>query len=118
MADNSVANAARRVIELQAEIAEREEAIENYKQYIIDNTNEGEQVVQDDTGNRFKVNVYTYRRFDANYGKSQRPDLWEKYAQPKFTLDAKTAKSLMSEEEYAAFQRVSDKRSANIEILD
>lgn len=115
--NNSVANAARRIIELQAEIAERQEAVENYKQFIADTVTEPEQVVQDDRGNLFKVNRYTYRRFDANWGKFQRPDLWEKYATSKPVLTAADAKKRMTEEEYAAFQKVSDKPSVTIETL-
>lgn len=113
----SLGNAARRIIELQAEIAEKQEAVENYKQFIADNATEDVQIVPSN-GQLFKVNTYVYRRFDANYGKAQRPDLWEKYAQPTVTLTAAQAKKVMSDEEYAAFQRVSDGRSVSIELLD
>lgn len=118
MTEVSVANAARRIIELQSEIQEREEAIENYKHYIADNTTEPEQIVKDDDGHLFRVNTYVYRRFDANYGKSQRPDLFDKYATETKTLSAATAKKVMTDEEYAVFQRVSDGKSVKIEHID
>lgn len=120
MADqlDRVFNAAARVKELQAEVDERLEEIENLKSFIANNIPEGETLLGDDERGFIKAQVYTSKQFNEAWGKKNHPEVWEKYAEPVFKLDSTIARKKMTEEEYALFQKPSEKTSVKLEVVN
>lgn len=111
-------DAARRVKELQAEADRIAEEIENLKQFVANNVPEGETLLGDEERGFIKTLVYRAKQFNEAYGKRHRPDLWDKYAEPVFTLNSTIAKKKMTEDEYAEFQKPSDKISVKLEVVN
>lgn len=125
MVDNNetAAKIARRIVTIQAEQAELEEAIQNLKGKLAEVLPEGDNVVGDNEQGFLKVVVYQSKQFNEAYGKKNHPELWEKHAVNKRVLDSATAKAAikaeeMTEDEYALFQKPSDKKSVKIELVD
>lgn len=109
-------SASKRIAQLQAEIAEREEEVENLKQFVANLVPTGETMLGDEERGYIKAVVIEGKMFNEAWGKKQRPDLWEKYAVAKFVLDSATAKKVLSEEEYAVFQKPNNKTTVKIEV--
>lgn len=101
------------IIILQAEIAEREEAIKNYKAKLAEWFEPGEYVLDDR-----KVTVYYHKAINEAYAKANEPELYEKALVTKEVFNAAGAKKNLSEEEYARVQKVSTEPSVKIELLD
>lgn len=101
----------------QAEIGELEDYIKFRKAKIAELLGEGEETVGDNERGYAKVNVYRHKTFNEGYGKSARPDLWEKAAETKKVVTSASAKAALSAEEYAVFQKPSADLSVKIEVL-
>lgn len=111
-------DAARRVKELQAEAERIAEEIENLKQFVANNVPLGETLLGDEEHGHIKVQVYRSKAFNEAFGKKTHPELWQKYAEPRFVLDSTLAKKVMPPEEYELFQKVSDKTSVKLEVVN
>jgi hypothetical protein len=121
MADEALAlRAMKKIKTLQAEIAQYEEAVENLKGVVAANLPLGETLLQDpdDEDLTLKATVYVSKTFNEGYGKKARPDLWEKAAVETKVLTSATAKKALTEEEYALFQKPSDKTSVKVEVVN
>jgi len=114
------AAAARKIKELQAQIAELEEAVENLKAKEVEYFHEepGDYIVGDNENGFLKVMVYQSKRFDENYGKKLHPELWAEYAEAKLVLTSARAKDKLSEDEYEDFQKPSAKLSVKVEVIN
>jgi hypothetical protein len=108
-----VVRAAAKIKQLQSDIADNEEAVRNLKRFIADNTPEGTTTQGD-----YKIEVYTYKKFDEAYGKRQNPELWAEHAVEKRVLDSATAKRVLTEDEYALFQKPSADKSVKVDFVD
>lgn len=96
---------------LQSEIAEREEAIVNMKAKLAEAQGLGEHLVGD-----YKITAYVSKQFQAGLAEKVLPaDRWEAISVPARTTSAALAKKVLSDEEYARCQKVSDKVSVKIE---
>lgn len=102
-----------KIMELQSQAADIDQAIKNYKKFISDNAPEGINPYGE-----FKVEVYTYKKYDEAYGKKNNPELWAEHAVEKRVLDSATAKRVLSEEDYAKFQKPSADKSVKVSFLD
>jgi len=112
------AKVARQIIALQSEVAERLEAIENLKAKQASWFELGDHIVGDPDNGYQKVTVYQSKAYNEAYGKKNHKDLWEKYAVPTKTLTSAQAKAALSADEYALFQKPSDKLSVKIELME
>lgn len=110
--------AARKIKQLQAQADEIAEEIENLKQFVANNVPEGETLLGDEDRGYIKTLVYRAKQFNEAWGKKRHPELWERYAVTKFVLDSTTAKKNMTEEEYAEFQKPSEKVSVKLEVVN
>lgn len=119
MADEGVAlRAMKKIKQLQAEVAEYNEAIENLKETVANNLPVGETILADEDGTELKAIIYQSKQYNEAWGKKRRPDLWTAHAVTKLVLDSATAKKELSEEEYAEFQKPSDKVSVKVEVVN
>lgn len=102
----------------QIERDELDEAIEFKKAALADLLGPTEALTlgDRDTG-FFKVDVYKGATFNEAYGKKARPDLWEKAKVTKDTVTSASAKSALTAEEYALFQKPHDKTTVRVEFL-
>lgn len=114
------AKAARKIKELQAQIAELTEAVENLKAKEVEyfEAQIGEHVVGDNDNGFMKVVIYQSKTFNEAWGKKARPDLWEKAAVTTTIVTSASAKLLLDEEEYTVFQKPSAKLSVKVEVVD
>jgi len=108
----------RKIKQLQADKDEIEEAIENYKDVVINNLPVGETTLGNDEDGWLKATVYQSKRFDEAYGKKQAPELWEQHAVSQRVLTSKVAKEKLDEDQYALFQKPSSKLSVVVEALN
>lgn len=104
-----------RIIVLQSEIADREEAVANLKLKLAglyDNT-PGEYV---EDGR--KITVYFHKAFNAAHAKTNEPELYRKGSAATVVFTSATAKEKLTPEEYARVQKVSETPSVKIELLE
>lgn len=120
MVDEALAlRAAKKIKQLQAEVAQYLEAIENLKATVAKNLPVGDTILYDpETEESLKATVYTAKQYNEAYGKKNRPDLWTAHAVTKLVLDSATAKKELTPEEYAEFQKPSDKVSVKVEVVN
>jgi hypothetical protein len=124
MADEALAlRAMKKIKEYQAKIAEYEEGVENLKELVANNLPMGEHELVDfdedgEVNAVFKATVYRSKTFNEAYGKAARPDLWEKAALSVKGLTSARAKTALTPEEYAIFQKPSDKTSVKVEVVN
>jgi hypothetical protein len=113
------AKAARKIKELQAQIAELEEAVENLKAKEVEYFNEslGEHVVGDNDNGFLKVTIYQSKTFNEAWGKKLAPELWAEFAESKTVLTSARAKDKLSGDDYALFQKPSAKLSVKVEVI-
>jgi hypothetical protein len=96
---------------LQSEIADREEAIANLKATLSESTGLGEHLIGD-----YRITAYVSKQFQAKLAEKKLPaERWEAISVPTRTTTAAMAKKILSDEEYALCQNVSDKVSVKIE---
>jgi hypothetical protein len=110
--------AMRKIKQLQADIAEYEEAVENLKDVVIANLPVGETTLGNPDDGYVKATVYQSKRFDEEYGKKQAPELWDQHAVTQRVLTSKAAKEKLEPEQYALFQKPSSKLSVVVEALN
>lgn len=120
---DTAAKIARRIVTIQAEKAELEEAEANLKAKLAELLPEGDTPVGDNEQGFLKVTVYQSKQFNEGFGKKNNPELWEKLAVAKRVLDSTTFKAAIkadeaTEEDYARFQKPSDKLSVKVGLLD
>lgn len=113
------AKAARKIKEIQAQIAELEEAVENLKAKEVEffDGTLGEHVVGDNDGGYLKVTIYQSKTYNEAWGKKLAPELWEEFAEEKKVLTSARAKDKLGEA-YALFQKPSAKLSVKVEVID
>jgi len=114
------AKIARQIVGLQAEIAERAEAVDNLKAKLaelVGTTTEPVVVGDNDNGYQL-ITVFKGKAFNEAYGKKAQPELWEKHAESKKVLTSARAKSVLTDEEYALFQKPNDKTTVKVELAD
>lgn len=118
--ETRAAAAARKIKELQAQIAELTEAVENLKAKEVEYFHEeqGDHIVGSNEEGFLKVVIYQSKTFNEAWGKKQRPDLWEKAAIDIRLVNSTSAKLYLDEEEYAVFQKPSAKLSVKVEVVD
>jgi len=114
------AKIARQIVALQAEIAERAEAVDNLKAKLAELVGETtEPYVVGDNDNGYQlITVYKGKAFNEAFGKKNQPELWAKHAEEKKVLTSARAKSVLTEEEYALFQKPNDKTTVKVELAD
>lgn len=112
------AKIARQIVGLQAEVAERLEAIDNLKAKLAELVGETtEPAVLGDADNGFQlVTVFTGKAFNEAYGKKNAPELWEQHAETKKVLTSARAKDVLTDEEYARFQKPNTKTTVKVEL--
>jgi peptidoglycan hydrolase CwlO-like protein len=116
--NEAAARYARKIKELQAQVEELTEAIDNLKAKEAELLPDGENIVGDNENGYLKVTVYQSKTYNEAWGKSNNPEVFEKYAQPVLTLgSAAVAKAAMTDEEYALFQKPSAKKSVKVEVM-
>ena len=99
---------------LQSEIAEREEAIANMKAKLAEAQGLGEHLVGD-----YKITAYVSKQFQAGLAEKVLPtERWEAISVPARTTSAALAKKVLTDDEYALCQKVSDKISVKVERRD
>lgn len=118
--ETRAAKAARKIKELQAQIAELTEAVENLKAKEVEyfHEEEGEHIVGNNDEGFLKVVIYQSKTFNEAWGKKLHPDLWEKAAVDVRLVTSTSAKLYLDEEEYKAFQKPSAKLSVKVEVVD
>jgi len=112
--------AAKKIKELQAQIAELTEAVDNLKAKEVEyfEAQVGDHVVGDNEGGFLKVTIYQSKTFNEAWGKKLRPDLWEKAAVSIKQVNTASAKLLLDAEEYAVFQKPSANLSVKVEVIE
>lgn len=96
---------------LQSEIADRQEAIDNYKATLAEAQGLGEHLVGD-----YRITNYISKQFQAKLAeKVLPPERWEAISVPARTTSAALAAKVLTDEEYALCQKVSDKVSVKVE---
>lgn len=110
--------AMRKIKDYQSQIADIEEAIDNLKDVVIGNLPSGETILGNPEKGFVKATVYRARQFNEAYGKKNRPDLWEKAAETMKVVNSTLAKKRLDPEEYAAFQKPSEKMSVKVETIN
>lgn len=122
MTDNleRAAQIARKIKELQARIAEDEEAVRYLKSKEVElfSGEVGEHIVGDNDEGFLKVVVYQHKTFNEAWGKARHPELWEKAKITQEVVTSASAKLLLDEDEYAEFQKPSADLSVKIEVVD
>lgn len=115
-----VAKIARKIKELQAAVADYEEAIQNLKAKEVELLagEIGDHIVGDNENGYLNVIVYQHKTFNESYGKMNRPDLWEKAKITQEVVTSASAKLLLTEDEYAEFQKPSANLSVKVEVVD
>jgi hypothetical protein len=109
-----------RINELASEIADLEEARDNYKATLAADlglTEKSEIIGTEETGYN-EVDVYRSKKFDSAYLKKQNPQAWDKAATAVLTVTSAHAKEVLTPAEYAQGQKVSDKISVVIRPLN
>lgn len=103
------------IIKAQADIAELEEYITNLKSKLADNLPLGEQTVGD-----YKITTYVHKAFNAAQAEKVLPhDRWLAITKPARTTTAAMAKKILTEEEFASTQKVSENgTSVKIELRE
>lgn len=111
---------ARKIKELQALVADYEDAIKNLKAKEVEilNGEIGDHIVGDNENGYLNVIVYQHKTFNEAWGKQRRPDLWEKAKITQEVVTSASAKLLLDEDEYAEFQKPSADLSVKIEVVD
>lgn len=102
-----------KIIMLQAEKEDIDEAIDNYKAKLAEMLGEGE---HEESGR--KVTVYHHKAINATYAKAHEPELYKKALVTTEVFNAAGAKKNLTEEEYARVQKVSPDFSVKVELLD
>lgn len=112
--------AAKKIKELQAQIAELEEAVENLKAKEVEyfEAEQGEHVVGDNDSGFLKVTIYQSKTFNEAWGKKLAPELWAEFAEFKAVLTSARAKDKLDPEQYALFQKPSAKLSVKVEVIE
>lgn len=102
-----------KILELQDEIADREEAVANLKAKLASWIGEDEVVV--DGRN---IRVYHHKAFNADYAKKNFPELVEKGSAQKTVFTSATAKAALTAEEYAKVQKISPDFSVVVSLVE
>lgn len=92
------------ILKAQADIAELEEYITNQKAKLAENLELGEQLVGD-----FKITTYVHKAFNAGLAEKVLPhERWLAISKPSRTTTAAMAKKILTEDEFASTQKVSE----------
>lgn len=113
------AKIARKIKELQAQAADIDDAIKNLKAKEVEILGEvGDHIVGDNEEGYLNVIIYQHKTFNEAWGKARHPELWEKAKIVQEVVTSASAKLLLTEEEYAEFQKPSADLSVKIEVVD
>lgn len=106
---------------LQGEVAEREEAIENYKSALAEELGIGadETVGNPETG-FFSIKTFVGGAYNEAFLKKEHPELWAKAAEhveAKKIITSAVAKAHLSPEDYKLAQKPHSKTTVLVELL-
>lgn len=112
--------AAKKIKELQAQIADLTEAVENLKAKEVEyfESEQGDHIVGDNDGGFLKVTIYQSKTYNEAWGKKQAPELWAEFAESVTVLTSARAKDKLDKEQYELFQKPSAKLSVKIEVIE
>lgn len=103
------------IIQLQADRDEIIEAIENQKRKLAElYDNQPGEFVEDGR----KIMTYFGKRIDEAYAKKNEPELYKKALVTKEVFNAAGAKAALTEEEYARVQKVNDKITVVVDLVE
>lgn len=103
-----------KIIMLQADAEEIEEAIKGHKAKLAEMYAETGEFEEDGR----KVTIYYHKAINEAYAKANEPELYKKALVTKEVFNAAGAKKNLTEEEYARVQKVSTERSVKVELLE